>query len=95
VVEHSIGNGEVDSSILSGSTSFSAVNAFQNRHKSRVFGWPGCKARPSNMRPDEAQRLQADPVTSYAHPAISYLANLVCGKSLFQSTLINLCLINL
>jgi hypothetical protein len=47
------------------------------------------------MRPDEAQRLQADPVTSYAHPAISYLANLVCGKSLFQSTLINLCLINL
>jgi hypothetical protein len=29
VVEHSIGNGEVDSSILSGSTSFSLVKAFQ------------------------------------------------------------------
>ena len=30
VVEHSIGNGEVDSSILSGSTSLSLVRALQN-----------------------------------------------------------------
>jgi hypothetical protein len=35
VVEHSIGNGEVDSSILSGSTSFSLENPFKISTKQR------------------------------------------------------------
>jgi hypothetical protein len=54
--EHSIGNGEVDSSILSGSTSFSLVKAFQNQHESGFS--VGCMFSP--FRPEQIRKACAN-----------------------------------
>jgi hypothetical protein len=52
VVEHSIGNGEVDSSILSGSTIPLHAKALQNQHKSK-FSFD-CRSRPFQLfRPEQ------------------------------------------